>query len=152
MVMRSDRGGCVRLRSRRVPSFLGRPCGGLVGDVGNSPFALSDDAAQSMGLPTGSTVPWREGIPDFSAYAVPGPAGISSTFEVPGLTGVHGTDRAIILRHMANQTGMSQRAIEQWQRTNKIVLHHAGGQTIQIVPTIVHLLHHTGGAQQLRGK
>lgn len=30
MGMSSDRGGCVRLRGRRVPSFLGIPCGGLV--------------------------------------------------------------------------------------------------------------------------
>jgi|GEM_PF-2158810 hypothetical protein len=29
MGMTSDRGGCARLRGRRGPSFLGRPCGGL---------------------------------------------------------------------------------------------------------------------------
>ncbi len=50
--------------------------GRFVGDIGNSAFALSNNAAKAMGLPRGSTVLWREGVPDFGPYAVPGPGGV----------------------------------------------------------------------------
>lgn len=125
--------------------------GRFLGDAGNSPFALSDDAAAAMGLPRGATVPWREGIPDFSAYAVPGPAGVPSTFSVAGLTGAHGADRTLMLQKLAAQSGMSQRALKQWLAAKNVRLHHAGGEAVQIVPAPIHSLHHTGGAQQLRG-
>jgi hypothetical protein len=125
--------------------------GRFLGDVGNSGFALADDAAAAMGVPRGTSVPWREGIPDFGAHAVPGPGGIPSTFSVPGLTGAHAADRTLMLQQMAAQSGMSQRAVQQWLSTNNVRLHHSGGQAVQIVPAPIHGLHHSGGAQQLRG-
>jgi hypothetical protein len=125
--------------------------GDFLGALGNSPFAISDEMAGAMGVPHGSVVPWREGIPDLSNYSVPGPNGIPSTFSVPGLKGDKG-DRALMLRHMATTTGMSQPAIKEWLTTNKVRLHHAGGDAVQIVPLRIHaLLHHSGGALQLRG-
>ncbi|TLD71655.1 hypothetical protein FEM03_05820 [Phragmitibacter flavus] len=125
--------------------------GRFVGDVGNSAFALSDNIAAVMGVPRGSTVPWRNGIPDFRDYAVPGPGGISSTFRVPGLTGDPGGDRTLMLQQMASQAKMTQRALKEWLSTQKVRLHHAGGEEVQIVPAPIHSLHHSGGAQQLRG-
>ncbi|QNA82920.1 LysM peptidoglycan-binding domain-containing protein [Sphingomonas sp. So64.6b] len=121
------------------------------GDIGNSAFALSDNAAANMGLPRGSTIPWKEGVPDFGAHVVPGPGGLPGKFEVPGLTGDHGADRTLMLQQMSRETGLSQRAIQRWLSTENVALHHAGGDAVQIVPEAVHGLHHSGGAQQLRG-
>jgi hypothetical protein len=124
--------------------------GQFVGDVGNSHFALSDNAATAMGLPRGSVVPWREGIPDFGSYTVQGPEGIPGTFNVRGLVGDAATDRQLIIKQMASESGLSQRAIQRWLSKNDVNLHHAGGDAVQIVPSRVHSLHHSGGAQQLR--
>ncbi len=125
--------------------------GRFLGDVGNSPFQLSAEAADAMGLPRGSSIPWRKGIPDFHDYAVSGPGGIPSSFSVPGLAGEHAADRILILQYMAAKSGMSQREIKRWLSTNNVRLHHVGGDAVQIVPANVHSLHHSGGAQQLRG-
>jgi hypothetical protein len=125
--------------------------GRFVGDEGNSTFAVSDEAAAAMGVPRGSLVPWNEGIPDFSGFAVSGPSNLPSCFNVSGLTGAHGSDRTLILQYMASKTGMSQRSIKRWLSTNDVRLHHAGGEAVQLVPGPIHNLHHSGGAQGLRG-
>ena len=125
--------------------------GRFLGDIGNSPFKLTDEAADALGLSRGSTIPWQQGIPNFAAHAVPGPGGLPSSFDVPGLTGNHAADRTLMLQHMSANTGMTQREIQRWLSTNNVRLHHSGGDAVQIVPANVHSLHHSGGAQQLRG-
>lgn len=124
--------------------------GRFVGSRGHSAFALSDDAAASMGLPLGTAILWRQGIPDFARFAVAGPKGLPGTFRVAGLNGEHGADRRLMLQYMAGQTDMSQRDVERWLRQNDVRLHHAGGNSVQIVPTRIHALHHSGGAQSIR--
>ena len=64
--------------------------GQFLGDIGNSPFSLSDEAAAVMGVPRGSVVPWMEGVPDFGKYTVSGPAGMQGQFSVKNLMGDHG--------------------------------------------------------------
>ena len=125
--------------------------GDFLGDLGNSDFAISDGAADAMGIPRGSCVPWREGVPDFGSFTVSGPHGMSGTLKVRGLTGNHTADRALIIRNMSAVTGMSSRSVRRWLSDQKVNLHHAGGDTIQIVPASIHRLHHSGAAQQLRG-
>jgi hypothetical protein len=125
--------------------------GRFLSELGNSSFALSDDAATAMMLPRGTSIPWREGIPDFGDHVIPGPAGIPGTFNVSGLTGAHAADRTLMLQSIASQSGISQRAVQQWLSANNARLHHSGGEAVQIVPARIHGLHHSGGAQQLRG-
>jgi hypothetical protein len=103
-----------------------------------------------MGVPRGTTVPWREGIPDFGDHAVPGPTGIPKAFGVPGLTGDHTADRKLMIQWMASKANMSKSGVESWLSRNKLRLHHAGGDNVQNVPAAIHQLHHSGGAQQLR--
>ncbi|WP_367871846.1 hypothetical protein [Luteolibacter sp. Populi] len=124
--------------------------GRFLGEIGNSSFALSDDTADAVGLPRGSSIPWREGIPDFVGHVVPGPRGIPGTFSVPGLTGVHKSDRELMVRQMAAVSGMSGNAVKRWLKTAHVHLHHSGGDGAQIVPRSLHELHHSGGAQQRR--
>ncbi len=118
--------------------------------VGDSHFALSDNAAAKMGLPIGSTIPWKKGIPDFAAHVVPGPQEYPGEFDVPGLIGDHNVDRSLILQKISNDTGLSKREIQRWLTVNDVRLHHLGGNTVQKVPKKIHDLHHSGGAQQLR--
>jgi len=124
--------------------------GRFIGDVGNSHFAVADDAADAMGIPRGSVIPWKQGTPDFGRFAIPGPGGVTRSFPVRGLTGEQRADRILAIKQMALQSNMSQRGIE-WLAKNEASLHHAGGETIQIVPTKVHsYLHHQGGAAEAR--
>jgi hypothetical protein len=125
--------------------------GRFVGDEGNSVFQLSDKAADAHGVPRGSRVPWREGVPDFSDYAVPGPSGVPKQFNVSGMTGDHAHDRRLMIEHIASQANMSRRAVSRWQSMQDVALHHAGRDLVQIVPSRIHSLHHSGGAHQLRG-
>jgi hypothetical protein len=125
--------------------------GQFIGDIGNSPFALSDAMADAMGVPRGTKIPWREGIPDFGDHAVPGPKGLPEAFSVPGMTGDHGADRELMVEWMSQKANMSKSAVKSWLKANKVRLHHVGGDNVQVVPKAVHDLHHSGGAQQLRG-
>ncbi|MEM1052377.1 MAG: hypothetical protein AAGI28_09815, partial [Pseudomonadota bacterium] len=76
------------------PAHFRRPArenGDFVGAEGDSNFRLSDALANELGLPVGTIVPWRRGVPDFNAFAVPGPNGHPSSFSVSGLTGDRGS-------------------------------------------------------------
>jgi hypothetical protein len=103
-----------------------------------------------MNLPRGIKIPWKNGVPDFTAHIVPGPNNMHGSFNVSGMTGDAVADRALIIKHIANETSMSQRAVIRWASNNNVSLHHAGGESVQIVPNNTHALHHSGGAQQIR--
>ncbi|EEE35035.1 hypothetical protein RKLH11_4206 [Rhodobacteraceae bacterium KLH11] len=135
------------------PSNSQRPAvdkGSFVGQEGNSAFQLSDAASDQMGLPRGSVVQWKRGVPDFDDFAVAGPQGHPKSFEVTGMTGSPTGDRRLMIDSIASTTGMSKRSVERWLRSNDVRLHHAGGNRVQIVPEPVHRLHHSGGAAELR--
>lgn len=135
------------------PSNFQRPAtdkGSFVGQEGNSAFQLSDAAADKMGVPRGSVVQWKQGVPDFDDFAVAGPQGHPKSFEVTGMTGSPSGDRRLMIDSIAETTGMSKRSVERWLRSNDVRLHHAGGNQVQIVPEPVHRLHHSGGAAKLR--
>ena len=73
-----------------------------------------------------------------------------STFDVPGLTGAHKVDQPMIRRYIAEQTGISGRAVGRWMSLNEVSMHHFQGNQIQLVPNRIHDLHHTGSASVLR--
>lgn len=91
---------------RRVPA-PGR--GRWSGTPGDSEWTPNDRA--HWGLRPGETVTFRDGTPDFTRYAHARPNGQSGAFEVPGLTGNHGSDYDIVVRHRAGETGWTQEAL-----------------------------------------
>ncbi|WP_298333308.1 LysM peptidoglycan-binding domain-containing protein [uncultured Erythrobacter sp.] len=136
------------------PPHFQRPAkenGNFIGIEGNSDFRLSDALASRLNLPTGTVVPWRRGVPDFSAFAVPGPKDHPKAFSVQGMTGVRRRDDRQIIAHISSQTGMSRQSVKDWRSLNQVEFHHAGGDLVQIVPFHIHRgLHHSGGAADLR--
>ncbi|MBV9757509.1 MAG: hypothetical protein JO047_10680 [Alphaproteobacteria bacterium] len=103
------------------------------------------------GLEEGQTVPFREGVPDFTEYATETPGGHPGTINVEGLTGDSAADRAATIRALAEREGIEPEEMEQWLADNQQRLHHFGGDEMQVVPRRLHELFHQGGAQELRG-
>jgi len=118
---------------------------------GNSVFRLNNATADAFGVPRGTQVRFLEGVPDYSPFVRPTPAGTSGVFDVPGLTGVHATDQDMIVRFLAEQAGTSQAAVTRYLSANNFRIHHFQGNRVQLVPYNIHRLHHTGGAAALRG-
>jgi hypothetical protein len=125
--------------------------GRWLGEEGNSVFRLTDETADAFGVPRGTEVTFAEGVPDYSPFAMQTPAGSSGIFDVPGLTGVHGTDQRLIRRFLAEQAGISRADVDRYLRVNDLRMHHFRGTTVQLVPAKIHQLHHTGAAAALRG-
>jgi hypothetical protein len=126
--------------------------GKFLGEVGNSLFEVSDSKADLMGLPRGTSIPWIRGIPDFSDHSVPGPNGCQSVFDVPDMTGDHRKDKILMVRHLAAISNSTPSEVRLWLSENSVVLHHSGGFTVQIVPFVIHKLHHSGAALDLRSR
>src|SRR5271165_2736946 len=103
------------------------------------------------GLDEGQTIPFREGVPDFTEYATETPGGHPGTINIEGLTGDSAADRAATIRSLAEREGVEPEEMEQWLAENQQRLHHFGGDEMQIVPRRLHELFHQGGAQELRG-
>jgi RHS repeat-associated protein len=125
--------------------------GTWLGQEGNSVFRLNHATADAFGVPRGTAVRFVEGVPDYSPFVRPTPAGTSGVFEVPGLTGVHATDQPLIRAFLADQARISEAAVTRYLRANDLRIHHFRGSTVQLVPENIHQLHHTGGAAALRG-
>ena len=154
-------GGGLGHSYTQIPSWLVDPfglvpcrcchLGSFSGEVGNSLFTPDNPA--DFGLQPGDTIPFNNGVPDFGQYtrsvhSLPG------QFEVPGLTGNHQTDRALILRHMSAQSGIPQSQIARTLSGagENLRLHHSGGNTVQVVPAQTHSLPHYGAASELRDR
>jgi len=104
----------------------------------------------AFGLEPGESIPFREGVPDFTDYAFPTPSGEPGVFDVFGLTG-DGADYSAAVEQLAAQEGMSFRECQEWLGENKLRLHHYGGDEIQIVPERLHgALGHQGSATEMR--
>ena len=113
------------------------------GAPGHSDFIPNNPAA--LGLKKGNVIPFIKGSPDLSAYSV-------KNLEVPGMTGVHRTDMPLIHDAVAKEYGLpNQTAGKNMLSTERITPHHAGGNTVNLVPTDLHDgVRHTGGASDLR--
>ena len=124
--------------------------GRFSGEVGNSLFTPDNPA--SLGLSEGATIPFNNGVPDFGKFTQ-SVAGLPGEFSVPGLTGLHGSDRQLIIKHMAQKSGLPQSQIAQMigRGGMDLRLHHVGGERVQVVPAQTHRLPHYGGAVELRG-
>jgi RHS repeat-associated protein len=140
-------------RTWRAPNWQGPAAsrGTWLGEEGNSIFRLNDATADAFGVARGTQVRFVEGVPDFAPFVRPTPAGTSGVFEVPGLTGVHATDQPLIRAYLAEQAGITVEEVAEYLSSNELIMHHLGGNTVQLVPYNIHRLHHTGGAAALRG-
>jgi RHS repeat-associated protein len=125
------------------------------GTPGHSNFKPNNPA--ELGLKPGEVVPFRNGYPDFSKWT-------KETFTAKKqLTGNPQKDQKIMIQTVAEAKGWTQKKTQKWLATadgDGYSLHHAGGDTIQLVPSRLHGnkmakppltgLHHQGGAHNLR--
>jgi len=113
------------------------------GEKGHSDFTPRNPKA--LGINPGDKIPFRNGMPDFSAWS-------QRNLRVPGMTGVHETDMPLIHDHLARQMGLAnQTAAKTWLSKQKLTPHHAGGSKVILVPMALHDgVRHMGGASELR--
>jgi hypothetical protein len=115
------------------------------GDVGNSQFSVADNVADTIGVPKGTSIKFVEGSPDFSPFVKPTPAGTNGSFSVEGLVYDHAKDARTIVKQLANESGMTQKAVRKQLAKQDVRMHHFKGDVIQLVPTKLHTgIHHTG--------
>jgi RHS repeat-associated protein len=114
------------------------------GAVGHSDFIPSNPSA--LGVPPGTRIPFRNGYPDFSQWQRGNP------LNVHGLNGNHAHDMPLIHQEVARLQGLpTQTAGEAWLRQQGLTPHHAGGNTVQLIPRDLHGgVRHMGGARELR--
>ncbi|HWO23230.1 MAG TPA: DUF4157 domain-containing protein [Kofleriaceae bacterium] len=117
------------------------------GTVGDSVFRPNNP--ESLGLKVGDTIQYRRGVPDFSPWKE------GSDLTVSGMTGVHKDDMSKIWQALADQRPdlnlANQTQAKQWLSERGLTPHHAGGDTVQLIPTKLHGgIRHTGGAFELR--
>lgn len=101
-------------------------------------------------LKPGQAVPFRQGVPDFTEYAHATPRGKPGVFEVPGLTGNPKGDYNAAVAKIAEQEGMTKKAVREWLDENALQIHHYKGDEMQLVPADLHKVAHQGGASELR--
>lgn len=119
------------------------------GTPGNSEWTPRDPGR--LGLKPGQRVPFHEGTPNFKQHAHRTPSGKPGTFEVSGLTGNPKGDYRAALSKLAEQEGMTQKAVAKWLTENKLTIHHYKGSELQLVPSDLHGgLAHQGSASALR--
>jgi RHS repeat-associated protein len=119
--------------------------GTWAGEKGHSDFTPSNP--KSLGLNPGDSIPYKNGMPDFSNWS-------QRNMRVSGMTGVHDTDMSKIHAALAKRMGLpNQTAAKNWLSANKLTPHHAGGSKVILVATALHDgIRHTGGAHDLRNK
>ena len=129
----------IRPKNWRLPKN-----GTWSGTPGDSIFTPANP--KHLGLKPGQKITFKQGLPDFSPYA-------TDKFEVPGLTGVHAVDMPIIHQEAALRYGLpSPNAAKSWLSRMGLTPHHAGGNSVELVPTQLHDgVRHSGGAVLLRG-
>jgi hypothetical protein len=120
----------------------------VTGGAGDGRWQPHDPGA--YGLDPGQSVPFKEGVPDFTEYTVPTPSGQPGTVEVQGLTGDGRSDYAATVQRLAAQEGMTPREVQQWLSSNNLRLHHFSGNEMQIVPERLHgALGHQGSRTEM---
>jgi hypothetical protein len=115
------------------------------GTPGNSDFIPNNPA--ELGLAEGARIPFRDGYPDFSAWSW-------SNLEVPGLNGYYDNDLPLIYKEVARVKGLpNPTAAQNWLAEQGLTPHHAGGNSVQILPRRLHEgVRHMGGAWELRNQ
>jgi hypothetical protein len=116
------------------------------GVPGNSNFKPTNPAA--LGLKPGEVVPFRNGYPDFSQWQRGNPLNVS------GLNGDHANDMPLIYEKLAQEMGLpNPTAARNWLADQGLTPHHAGGNSVQLIPRDLHGgVRHTGGAWELRNQ
>lgn len=149
-----------RTRAARLPQD-----GTWTGEPGNSVFIPNrasklphPDDPRVVDLPPGEGIPFRNGRPDFSRWAV-------DELDVPGLDG-SARDRGRMALAVAERYGLvgargkptAAVGLEYMERLG-VVPHHAGGTKVQLVPHGIHGsaaerigVPHAGGASDLRNQ
>jgi hypothetical protein len=97
-------------------------------------------------IPEGSKIPFRNGIPDFSAFKYGQP------LQVRGMNGRHLNDMPKIWQEIARQRGLpNPTAAKNWLKDNDLTPHHHWGEEVHLVPKNLNKkIGHSGGAWQLR--
>ncbi|HET9768629.1 MAG TPA: RHS repeat-associated core domain-containing protein [Thermoanaerobaculia bacterium] len=120
------------------------------GTPGNSRFVPNNPA--QYGLKPGEGVVFKEGYPVFSPYA-------REVFEVPEMTGLHDADMPAIHREIARRHGWMKpdgtpnaARARAWLSAEGLTPHHAGGKSVEVIPTKVNKIQHVGGAFDLRNQ
>jgi phage head maturation protease len=128
--------------------------GSWSGTPGHSNFIPNDP--ESLGLKPDEVVPFRNGMPDFSKWA-------QEVHTVPGMNGQHKSDMPKIRKEIARKKGwvnsrgegIEARA-KKWLREQNLIPHHAGGDSVLLIPAKLHGgyghqgVRHMGGAFGLR--
>ncbi|MFN5530898.1 MAG: polymorphic toxin-type HINT domain-containing protein [Planctomycetaceae bacterium] len=135
----------VRPKGWRLPKN-----GTWEGTPGHSIFKTSNPA--ELGLKPGDVIPFREGRPDFSQWSK------GDFTSKKALTGDHLMDEPKMVEALAEAKGWTCAATRKWLRENEFVLHHAGGDTFQLLDGKLHGatawgsngVRHMGGAFDLR--
>ncbi len=113
------------------------------GERGNSTWYSTSD--EVLEITKGEGIPYKNGQADFSKWKV-------SEFDIPGLQGTS-SDTGKILNKMKEIYGFkTQKEAQTFLKENNLTPHHSGGETIQLVPTTLNNIPHTGGASQLRNQ
>jgi len=115
--------------------------GSWSGQAGNSNWNSTLEAVN--GITGGEGIPFVNGKPNFAKWSV-------ATFSVEGLTG-SAADFALIYKKMATDLGFkSPTAAKNWLKDNNLTPHHDTGNSVQIIPTTLNNIPHSGGASDLR--
>lgn len=105
------------------------------------------DEPERFGLKPGERVPFRNGSLDFSQWA-------EREFEVPNMTGKD--DRSIVHRAMLDRFPnefATRASVIDFLSVHHLAIHHLrGGARIQLIPSNLHKLSHSGGAADLRSR
>ena len=113
------------------------------GSPGHSDFKPSNPAA--LGLNANDVIPFQGGHPNFSQWS-------QGTFNVSNMTGDHSTDMPLIWRQIAEEKGFgSSNAARTWLSQENLTPHHAGGNSVELIPSKLHGdVRHTGSASEMR--
>jgi hypothetical protein len=138
-------GGTAPANWTRPPGWRLPKNGTWSGTPGHSDFIPNNP--QALGLPAGTRVPFLNGYADFSQWS-------KASLKVPGLNGLHAHDMPLVYEQLAQQEGLANPTVARnWLAEQGLTPHHAGGNTVQLIPTDLHGgVRHIGGAWELRNQ
>ncbi|MEJ0101540.1 MAG: RHS repeat-associated core domain-containing protein [Bacteroidota bacterium] len=118
--------------------------GAWSGQPGNSTWNSTLDQVNKVTL--GEGVPYVNNRPMLDKWA-------KGTFTVEGMNGTMKVDLPLIYKKMMSEFNFgSQQEVIKWLKANELSPHHANGNTIQLVPTPLNKIPHSGGASDLRNQ
>jgi hypothetical protein len=122
--------------------------GKWAGTKGDSRWTPYDPGA--YGLDHEGSVPFRQGVPDFTEHAIETPAGNPGIIEVEGLGHNRKYDVDLTIKSLAEREYLDEAAVKNWLKENRIDLHHFSGNEMQLVPERLHrALGHQGSWKEM---